>query len=104
MAPLHEMYSLRVTAGSTYDRTQHTTVPVNTEKPLHIESDLIDAQVRMRIKDYRGTFQTIPHIHSRKQYLTNSCRPPQKLPHHIPLLLHPAAPIRPLLHIFLVCA
>ena len=55
MAPLHEMYSLRVTAGSTYDRTQHTTVPVNTEKPLHIESDLIDAQVRVRIKDYRGT-------------------------------------------------
>jgi hypothetical protein len=55
MAPLHEMYELRVTAGSTYDRTQHTTVPVNTEKPLHIESDLIDAQVRMRIKDYRGT-------------------------------------------------
>ena len=55
MAPLHEMYELRVTAGSTYDRTKHTTVPVNTEKPLHIESDLIDAQVRMRIKDYRGT-------------------------------------------------
>lgn len=54
MAPLHEMYELRVTAGSTYDRTKHETVPVNTEKPVHISSDLIDAQVHMRIKDYRG--------------------------------------------------
>lgn len=55
MAPLHESYELRVTAGSTYDRTKHQTVPVNTEKPVHISSDLIDAQVHMRIKDYRGT-------------------------------------------------
>ncbi|KAJ4338111.1 hypothetical protein N0V95_008146 [Ascochyta clinopodiicola] len=54
MAPLHEQYELRVTAGSTYDRSKHQDVPVNTEKPVHISSDLIDAQVHMRIKDYRG--------------------------------------------------
>ncbi|KAJ4406282.1 hypothetical protein N0V91_004736 [Didymella pomorum] len=54
MAPIHESYELRVTAGSTYDRTKHQTVPVNTEKPVHISSNLIDAQVHMRIKDYRG--------------------------------------------------
>jgi hypothetical protein len=52
--PLHEQYELRVTAGSTYDRSKHQDVPVNTEKPVHISSDLIDAQVHMRIKDYRG--------------------------------------------------
>ncbi|KAJ8105121.1 hypothetical protein OPT61_g10370 [Boeremia exigua] len=54
MAPLHEKYELRVTAGATYDRTKHQDVLVNTEKPLHISSDLIDAQIHMRIKDYRG--------------------------------------------------
>lgn len=54
MAPLHEKYELRVTAGSTYDRTKHQDVLVNTEKPLHISSDLIDAQIHIRIKDYRG--------------------------------------------------
>ena len=55
MTALHEKYELRVTAGSTYDRSKHQDVPVNTEKPVHISSDLIDAQVHMRIKDYRGT-------------------------------------------------
>ncbi|KAH6620542.1 hypothetical protein C7974DRAFT_399958 [Boeremia exigua] len=54
MAPLHESYELRVTAGATYDRTKHQDVLVNSEKPLHISSDLIDAQIYMRIKDYRG--------------------------------------------------
>ncbi|UPX13452.1 uncharacterized protein EKO05_0003960 [Ascochyta rabiei] len=54
MAPLHEQYELRVTAGSTYDRSKHQDVPVNTEKPVHISSDLIDAQVHVRIRDYRG--------------------------------------------------
>ncbi|KAF1354514.1 DUF1769-domain-containing protein [Lizonia empirigonia] len=44
MAPLHEQYELRVTAGHTYDRSKHQDVPVNTEKPVHISSDLIDAQ------------------------------------------------------------
>lgn len=55
MTALHEKYELRVTAGSTYDRSKHQDVPVNTEKPVHISSDLIDAQIHMRIKDYRGT-------------------------------------------------
>lgn len=63
MAPLHESYELRVTAGATYDRTKHQTVPVNTEKPVHISSDLIDAQVHMRIKDYRGISQAFTRTH-----------------------------------------
>lgn len=63
MAPIHESYELRVTAGSTYDRTKHSTVLVNTEKPVHISSDLIDAQIQMRIKDYRGQYFPTPSTH-----------------------------------------
>lgn len=50
----HEQYMLRVTAGPTYDVSKHEPVPVNREKPVSISSDLIDAKVHMRIKDYRG--------------------------------------------------
>ncbi|KAF7444205.1 DUF1769-domain-containing protein [Pyrenophora tritici-repentis] len=50
----HEQYMLRVTAGATYDVSTHENVLVNTEKPVQIQSDLIDATVHMRIKDYRG--------------------------------------------------
>lgn len=50
----HEQYILRVTAGATYDTTKHQDVLVNTEKPSQISSDLIDAAIHMRIKDYRG--------------------------------------------------
>lgn len=45
---------LHITAGATYDASKHEDVPVNTEKPIHISSDLIDASIHMRIKDYRG--------------------------------------------------
>ena len=50
----HEQYMLHVTAGATYDTTKHDDVLVNTEKPVQISSDLIDATIHMRIKDYRG--------------------------------------------------
>ncbi|CBX94685.1 hypothetical protein IAQ61_009369 [Plenodomus lingam] len=51
---LHEQYILRVTAGATYDTAKHQEVLVNTEKPVNINSDLIDAQLHVRIRDYRG--------------------------------------------------
>lgn len=51
----HEQYILHVTAGATYDTSKHEDVLVNSEKPVDISSDLIDARVHMRIKDYRGT-------------------------------------------------
>jgi len=51
----HEQYILHVTAGATYDTSKHSDVLVNSEKPVDISSDLIDARVHMRIKDYRGT-------------------------------------------------
>ncbi|KAF2823188.1 DUF1769-domain-containing protein [Ophiobolus disseminans] len=50
----HEQYMLRVTAGPTYNEKEHQDVLVNTEKPVHINSDLVDAKLHMRIKDYRG--------------------------------------------------
>lgn len=50
----HEQYILSVKAGATYEPSKHENVLVNSEKPTHISSDLIDAKLHMRIKDYRG--------------------------------------------------
>ncbi|KAF1842284.1 DUF1769-domain-containing protein [Cucurbitaria berberidis CBS 394.84] len=50
----HEQYMLRVTAGATYDSSKHEDVLVNSEKPIIISSDLTDAKIHMRIKDFRG--------------------------------------------------
>ncbi|KAF1949941.1 DUF1769-domain-containing protein [Byssothecium circinans] len=50
----HENYILKVTAGATYDRTKHQDVLVNTEKPVHISSEHLDARIHVRVKDYRG--------------------------------------------------
>lgn len=46
-------YVLRVTAGPTYKDQKE--IQVNTEKPYQIKSDLIDAEVKIRIKNFRGT-------------------------------------------------
>ncbi len=62
MAPLHEQYFLRVTAGHTYDEAAQKQVLVNTEKPVQISSDLIDAEVYVRIRDYRGKPDGSPSI------------------------------------------
>ncbi|KAH6438402.1 hypothetical protein HBI08_013840 [Parastagonospora nodorum] len=50
----HEQYMLHVTAGPTYNVKDHQDVLVNTEKPVNISSDLIDAKIHMRIQEYRG--------------------------------------------------
>lgn len=47
-------FILKVTAGTTYDTTQHQQVLVNTSTPTTITSDDIAATVRVRIKNYRG--------------------------------------------------
>jgi hypothetical protein len=60
----HEQYMLRVTAGPTYDTKDHQDVLVNTEKSVNISSDLIDAKIHMRVKDYRGILEfPSPHQH-----------------------------------------
>jgi len=45
---------LRVTAGPTYDTSKHQDVLVNSEKPVNISSEHLDARIHVRIKDYRG--------------------------------------------------
>ncbi|KAL5114486.1 hypothetical protein ACEQ8H_007629 [Pleosporales sp. CAS-2024a] len=68
----HSQYILLITAGPTYDTATHQDVLVNTEKPVHIESDLIDAQVYMRIKDYRGLPKNSP---STSPYFSSPAHP-----------------------------
>jgi hypothetical protein len=51
----HDQYILKVTAGATYDTSKHEDVHVNTEKPINISSEHLDARIQVRIKDYRGT-------------------------------------------------
>ena len=59
----HEQYILHVTAGATYDTSKHQDVLVNSEKPVDFSSDLIDAKIHMRIKDYRGTLRALAYPH-----------------------------------------
>ncbi|KAE8857745.1 hypothetical protein PTNB73_08993 [Pyrenophora teres f. teres] len=49
-----DKYLLQVTAGSSYDPSQHQQVSVNGPEAPHIESDILSAWVRVRIKDYHG--------------------------------------------------
>jgi len=49
-----DKYLLQVTAGSSYDPSQHQQVSVNGPDTTHIESDILSAWVRVRIKDYHG--------------------------------------------------
>jgi hypothetical protein len=46
-----------VTAGSSYDSSQHTQVSVNGPDPTHINGDIVEAWLRVLIKDYHG----LPH-------------------------------------------
>ncbi|EOA88154.1 hypothetical protein ACJQWK_01997 [Exserohilum turcicum] len=52
-----DKYLLQVTAGPSYDESEHKPVSVNSEKPTCIESDILSAWVHVRIKDYHG----LPH-------------------------------------------
>ncbi|TLD15796.1 uncharacterized protein PgNI_01415 [Pyricularia grisea] len=71
-------YIIRVTAGTTRDVTEHKLVAVNTAEPLKIESDLIEARVNVRVKNYHGLprnspvdspyFAAEPHAYNDDQY------------------------------------
>ncbi|CAI6336187.1 unnamed protein product [Periconia digitata] len=60
MPPHHSQYILKVTAGPTYASSTNTTIPVNTETPIHISSPHLDASLTVRIKDYRGLPSSSP--------------------------------------------
>ena len=49
-----DKFILKVTAGPTYDQKTQKDVLVNTSEPLHVSSDRIDADLRVRIRDFRG--------------------------------------------------
>lgn len=49
-----EKYTLRVTAGPSYDPSTHRVVAVNGHEPTSFESDVMSTQIRVRIKDYHG--------------------------------------------------
>ncbi|KAI0150090.1 DUF1769-domain-containing protein [Hypoxylon sp. NC0597] len=73
-----EKYIIRVTAGPDYDLDQHVVVPVNSHEPVKIGSDLIDAELNVRVQNYHGLprnspitspyFSLEPHATNKDQY------------------------------------
>lgn len=71
-------YILHITAGPGYDEADHVQIPVNTSKPVTINSDLADIELNVRIRNYRGLprnspttspyFETEPHAYNQDQY------------------------------------
>ncbi|KAI2605563.1 DUF1769-domain-containing protein [Hypoxylon sp. NC1633] len=71
-------YIIRVTAGSDYDLDRHVVVPVNSHSPLKVSSDLMDAELNVRVQNYSGLprnspstsayFSQEPHATNRDQY------------------------------------
>lgn len=65
----HTKYHLRVSAGPSYDESQHKLVHVNTSSPMTITSSHITSTVSVRIQNYRGLPQDSP---STSPYFTHS--------------------------------
>ncbi|KAI1135956.1 DUF1769-domain-containing protein [Hypoxylon sp. FL0543] len=73
-----EKYIIRVTAGPDYDLDRHVVVPVNSHEPTKISSDLLDAELNVRVQNYRGLprdspttspyFSLEPHATNKDQY------------------------------------
>ncbi|KFY33577.1 hypothetical protein V494_07496 [Pseudogymnoascus sp. VKM F-4513 (FW-928)] len=53
----HNKYTLRVTAGTSYDINKQETVTVNTAEPISIKSEHTDVALNIRIQNYHG----LPH-------------------------------------------
>ncbi|KAI6855634.1 hypothetical protein KC338_g8789 [Hortaea werneckii] len=49
-----DKYKLKVTAGPSYDQSQHHDVPVNADDSVYIENAFIRAKVKVRVREYRG--------------------------------------------------
>ncbi|KAJ4395271.1 hypothetical protein N0V85_006609 [Neurospora sp. IMI 360204] len=74
-----EDYTLRVTAGPSYDLSTHVQVPINSSRLTHIESpEGMDIDLNVRIQNYRGLprnspstspyFDREPHKYNKDQY------------------------------------
>ncbi|KAJ9625759.1 hypothetical protein H2203_004521 [Taxawa tesnikishii (nom. ined.)] len=47
-------YKLRVTAGSSYDRSTEKVISVNSSQPCFIENEFLRAKIKVRVRDYHG--------------------------------------------------
>ncbi|KFY52989.1 hypothetical protein V496_08007 [Pseudogymnoascus sp. VKM F-4515 (FW-2607)] len=56
----HNNYTLRVTAGTSYDPSTHQTVTVNHPAPISIQSEHTDVSLNIRIQDYHGLPRSSP--------------------------------------------
>lgn len=55
-----DKYIIRVTAGSDYDINNHVVVPVNCHETVRISTDLIDAELNVRVQNYTGLPRNAP--------------------------------------------
>ncbi|KAK0266257.1 hypothetical protein LTR48_002362 [Friedmanniomyces endolithicus] len=49
-----EKYKLLVTAGPSYDESQHEVVKVNSGEPVHVENEFLRAKVTVRVRGFGG--------------------------------------------------
>lgn len=71
-----EQYKLFVTAGPSYNQSQHKPVKVNTETPTYIENEFLRAKINVRVRGFRGLPSSSPStseyfehdMHERDQY------------------------------------
>lgn len=73
-----EKYIIRVTAGSEYDLSKQVEVPVNSSAPTKISNAFCDAELNVRVRNYRGLprdspssspyFDAEPHMYNNDQY------------------------------------
>lgn len=71
-----EQYKLLVTAGPSYDQSQHKPVKVNTGEATYVENDFIRAKINVRVKGFRGLPSSSPStsdyfedpLHQKDQY------------------------------------
>ncbi|KAI0549644.1 hypothetical protein F4679DRAFT_545999 [Xylaria curta] len=55
-----EKYIIRVTTGSDYNIDNHVVVPVNSHEIVRVSNDLIDAEINVRVQNYRGLPRNSP--------------------------------------------
>ncbi|CEJ88450.1 hypothetical protein VHEMI04726 [[Torrubiella] hemipterigena] len=75
---MSEKYVLRISAGSSYDESDHVVVPINSVDPISIKGDKGDIELNVRIQGYNGLpinspdtspyFSTEPHAYNQDQY------------------------------------
>ncbi|KAK0302310.1 hypothetical protein LTR01_008827 [Friedmanniomyces endolithicus] len=49
-----EKYKLLVTAGPSYDESQHEVVKVNSGEPVHVENEFLRAKITVRVRGFGG--------------------------------------------------